>query len=122
MQISGSVTGQLVPSQNASTGHTATQSVYLHLMHGSATMYVMDHLRGLSYSIDLTANPKAPPDRTEQSARNTSREAHLGVLPAWSESPAMEPGEGLMGNVGYLFVLDLDTEHSFLDTLAIRNL
>jgi len=38
MQLSGSIAKKLGPSKNASTGHTATQSVYMHLMQLSSTM------------------------------------------------------------------------------------
>src|SRR5262245_37859723 len=41
MHSSGSITSMLAPSWKQSTGHVATHSVYLHLMQGSATTYVM---------------------------------------------------------------------------------
>src|SRR6187401_2144487 len=37
MHSSGSMTRKLGPSWKQSTGHTSTQSVYLHLMHASVT-------------------------------------------------------------------------------------
>src|SRR5258706_2569529 len=42
MHSSGSITSMLGPSRKQSTGHTSTQSVYLHLMQLSVTMYAMD--------------------------------------------------------------------------------
>ena len=57
--------------------------------------------------------------------RSESSDLNLGfggVLHLRSESPAVEPGEREMGNVDYLFVLDLDTKHMFLVTLSIHNL
>lgn len=41
MQISGSITKKLGPSKKASTGQTATQSVYLHFIQLSVTTNVM---------------------------------------------------------------------------------
>src|SRR5262249_34796433 len=41
MHSSGSMTSMFGPSRKQSTGHTSTQSVYLHLMHDSVTTYVM---------------------------------------------------------------------------------
>src|SRR5688572_18763157 len=37
MHSSGSITSMFGPSRKQSTGHTSTQSVYLHLMHDSVT-------------------------------------------------------------------------------------
>src|ERR1700704_48001 len=42
MHSSGSITRKLGPSWKQSTGHTSTQSVYLHLMHDSVTTNVID--------------------------------------------------------------------------------
>ncbi|GAC12977.1 hypothetical protein GLIP_0327 [Aliiglaciecola lipolytica E3] len=42
MQITGSITKKLGPSKKASTGQTATQSVYLHLMQLSVTTKVIE--------------------------------------------------------------------------------
>src|SRR5258706_6014885 len=42
MHSSGSITSMLGPSRKQSTGHTSTQSVYLHLMQLSVTTYAMD--------------------------------------------------------------------------------
>src|SRR5712672_3928737 len=41
MHSSGSITSMLGPSRKQSTGHTSTQSVYLHLMQLSVTTYAM---------------------------------------------------------------------------------
>src|SRR6195256_1678702 len=41
MHSSGSMTSMLGPSRKQSTGHTSTQSVYLHLMQLSVTTYAM---------------------------------------------------------------------------------
>ena len=41
MQSSGSMLRKLGPSRNASTGHTSTQSVYLHRMQASVTTKVI---------------------------------------------------------------------------------
>src|SRR5262245_17276028 len=41
MHSSGSMTSMLGPSWKQSTGHTSTQSVYLHLMQLSVTTWVM---------------------------------------------------------------------------------
>jgi hypothetical protein len=41
MQSGGLMAKKFGPSKNASTGHTATQSVYLHLMQLSVTTKVM---------------------------------------------------------------------------------
>src|SRR3982750_263956 len=41
MHSSGSMTRKFGPSRKQSTGHTSTQSVYLHLMQFSVTTYVM---------------------------------------------------------------------------------
>src|SRR5579862_9699970 len=42
MHSSGSMTRKLGPSRKQSTGHTSTQSMYLHLMQFSVTTKVMD--------------------------------------------------------------------------------
>src|ERR1700687_5921269 len=44
MHSSGSMTRMVGPSRKQSTGHTSTQSVYLHLMQDSVTTYVMKSL------------------------------------------------------------------------------
>src|SRR3989304_1701360 len=41
MHSSGSITSMFGPSRKQSTGHTSTQSVYLHLMHDSVMMYAI---------------------------------------------------------------------------------
>src|SRR5258706_4202462 len=41
MHSSGSITSMLGPSRKQSTGHTSTQSVYLHLMQLSVTTYAI---------------------------------------------------------------------------------
>src|SRR5207253_2355733 len=41
MHSSGSITRKLGPSRKQSTGHTSTQSVYLHLIQASVTTYAM---------------------------------------------------------------------------------
>src|SRR6185436_11482633 len=42
MHSSGSITRKLGPSWKQSTGHTSTQSVYLHLIHASVTTNVIE--------------------------------------------------------------------------------
>ena len=49
IQISGSITKKLGPSKNASTGQTATQSVYLHFMQLSVTTKVMSKILAERY-------------------------------------------------------------------------
>src|SRR5204863_6154142 len=44
MHSSGSMTRKLGPSWKQSTGHTSTQSVYLHLMHASVTTNAIDRI------------------------------------------------------------------------------
>src|SRR5690554_5790926 len=46
MHSSGSMTSMFGPSRKQSTGHTSTQSVYLHLMQLSVTTYVMGAMPG----------------------------------------------------------------------------
>src|SRR4030081_1511023 len=45
MHSAGSITSMLGPSRKQLTGHTSTQSVYLHLMHDSVTTYVIRAVR-----------------------------------------------------------------------------
>src|SRR5690606_16041560 len=47
MHSSGSMTRKLGPSRKQSTGHTSTQSVYLHLMQFSVTTWVISTLQDL---------------------------------------------------------------------------
>src|SRR5690606_2607120 len=44
MHSSGSMVRKFGPSRKQSTGHTSTQSVYLHLMQASVTTWVMSNL------------------------------------------------------------------------------
>src|SRR5258708_6374287 len=70
MHSSGSITSMLGPSRKQSTGHTSTQSVYLHLMQLSVTTYAI-----------VRTSPPAPNDSGAQHrvARHlTPRSSGLG--------------------------------------------
>src|ERR671918_1506604 len=57
MHSSGSITSMFGPSRKQSTGHTSTQSVYLHLMQLSVTTYVI----GIKSLASATWDQRQPP-------------------------------------------------------------
>src|SRR3954471_8741080 len=55
MHSSGSMTSMFGPSRKQSTGHTSTQSVYLHFTQDSVTTYVMKAFRKSGNAGEKTA-------------------------------------------------------------------
>src|SRR5215470_12128481 len=96
MHSSGSITSMFGPSRKQSTGHTSTQSVYLHLMQVSVTTWVIGSRprsarKGLSHYTDRNLS-RRPHGATEWALARAGRPR----LSAWHRRSCIfrrSPGE-----------------------------